>query len=177
MALRWKRGDYMDVITAIGLRRSIRKYERKSLPADLMEKVLEAARLAPSASNAQNWNIMVVTDPDLLEKLVPASADQRFVGECSAYLIGVARSDDEMSVIDVTIALDHITLRAVELGLGTCWIGDFDPEGMRNLLDVPEGQVVSICLTLGYPADAPPARKRKPLTELFMSNKWGRSWK
>ena len=165
----------MDVISAIESRRSIRSYEDKSLPSELMEKVLDAAKLAPSASNMQNWNIIVVTDRSLLEKLVSVSGDQRFVGECSAYLIGVARSDDEMSVIDVTIALDHITLRAVELGLGTCWIGDFDPEGVRALLNIPEGQVATICLTLGYPVKTPPPRSRKPLNELFMIDGWGRS--
>ena len=167
----------MEVFEAIGARRSIRRYERKDLAADVLDQVLEAARLSPSANNAQNWNIIVVTDRDILGKLVPVSGGQQFVGECSAYLIGVARAGDEMSVIDVTIALDHITLRAVELGLGTCWIGDFDPEGVRRILDVPDGQVPSICLTLGYPAHSPSARGRKPAADLFMADGWGRGRK
>ncbi|UCE81293.1 MAG: nitroreductase family protein [Methanobacteriota archaeon] len=167
----------MDVATAIESRRSIRNYERRNLPAELLEKVLDAARLAPSANNAQNWNIIVVTDRALLERLVPVSGNQRFVGACSAYLIGVSKPGDEMSVIDTTIALDHVTLRAVELGLGTCWIGDFDPEGVKRLLNIPEGYEASICLTLGYPADAPSSRKRKQLSELIMSDGWGKDWK
>ena len=167
----------MEVVEAIGARRSIRRYERKDLGADVLAQVLEAAQLAPSASNAQNWNIIVVTDREILGKLVPVSGGQQFVGECSAYLIGIARAGDEMSVIDVTIALDHITLRAVELGLGTCWIGDFEPDGVRKILGIPDGQVPSICLTLGYPAHSPSARGRKPEAELFMADEWGKSWK
>ena len=166
----------MDVMTAIEKRKSIREYEEKSIPKELMADVLESARIAPSACNAQNWNIVVVTDRETLKKLVPASGDQEFVGQCSAYLIGVSRSDDEMSVIDVTIALDHVTLRAVELGLGTCWIGDFDPDGVRKVLGIPAEQVPSICLTLGYPAESPPARKRKPLSLLFKKDSWDRDW-
>jgi nitroreductase len=163
----------MDVKAAIQARRSIRKYEDKPLPKELLDDLLESARLAPSANNAQKWSIIVVTDKELLQQLVPASGNQRFVGECSVYLVGVAEPGFFYSAIDMTIALDHLTLYAVEKGLGTCWVGDFDGNKVKEILNIPKEREVPICLTLGYPAQAPAARKRKKLSDLFQKEKWG----
>ena len=166
----------MDVIGAIRARRSIRKYEHRSIPSEVMEQLLDAARLAPSASNLQSWNIVVVTDPDLRERLVPCCGGQRFVGDCAAFLVGVVEQGSEMSVVDVSIALDHLSLRAVEMGLGTCWIGDFEPEKVKEKLGIPAERAVPICMTLGYPVSVPPARKRKQLSELFNVDRWSDLW-
>jgi nitroreductase len=166
----------LDVIDAIESRRSIRTYERQAIPADVMAQILDAARLSPSANNRQGWNIVVVTDNGTLERLVPVSGGQRFVGECSAYLVGVAESGGTMSTVDISIALDHVSLRAVELGLGTCWIGDFDAKGTARVLGIPDSHEIPICMTLGYPKSSPAPRKRKPLGELFMSDGWGKPW-
>ena len=163
----------MDVKAAIQARRSIRKYEDKPLPKELLDDLLESARLAPSANNAQKWSIIVVTDKELLQQLVPASGNQRFVGECSVYLVGVAEPGFFYSAIDMTIALDHLTLYAVEKGLGTCWVGDFDGNKVKEILNFHKERKVPICLTLGYPAQAPAARKRKKLSDLFQKEKWG----
>ncbi|MGQ9587152.1 MAG: nitroreductase family protein [Thermoplasmata archaeon] len=161
----------MDVSDAIQARRSIRRYEKKKIPADEMRVLLNAARLAPSANNAQRWKIVIVTDDDTKQRLVPVSGNQEFVGECSAYLVGVAERDNYSS-IDLAIALDHLSLRAVELGLGTCWVGDFEPDGVKRILGIPEEMDVPICMTLGYPASVPHARGRKSLSELFHKDKW-----
>ncbi|OGS56011.1 MAG: hypothetical protein A3K60_06390 [Euryarchaeota archaeon RBG_19FT_COMBO_56_21] len=165
----------MEVKDSIRARRSIRKYRSKSIPREALEELLEAARLAPSSSNLQAWNIVVVTDKATKNTLVPASGNQGFVGECSAYLVGVAEAD--YNAIDIAIALDHISLRAVELGLGTCWIGDFDPQMTKKILGIPDNLKVHICMTLGYPAQSPPARKRKQMDELFFRDKWSAKWK
>lgn len=162
----------MDVKDAIQTRRSIRRYERKTIPPGNLKDLLNAARLAPSANNAQLWTIVVVTDDETRHKLVPVSGNQRFVGECSAYLVGVTERDS-YAAIDLAIAFDHLSLRAVELGMGTCWIGDFDPEGVKKILDIPPELDVSICMTLGYPAILPNARRRKDFSELFRQDKWG----
>ena len=162
----------MDVVEAIGARRSIRKYEQKEIPSDVLEQLLDSARLSPSANNSQDWNIVVVTDKELLRNLVPVAGNQTFVGECSAFLVGVEVPGASLSPIDVTIALDHLSLRAVELGLGTCWIGDFDPDGLKGALDIPLDREVPICMTLGYPEQTPPAQERKTSSELFMSDRW-----
>jgi len=167
----------MDVKKAIAARKSIRKYADKEIPKEIMDELLEAMRLAPSANNAQRWSVIVVTDRALRTKLVPVSGNQRFVGECAAYLVGVAEPGAFYSTVDMTIALDHLTLRAVELGLGTCWIGDFEPDKVKEILGIPKERDVPICMTLGYPAQNPSARKRKRFSELFHSDKWNTPWR
>jgi nitroreductase len=167
----------MEVKEAIRGRRSIRKYKDLQIPDDVMEDLLDSMRLAPSSSNEQRWNVVVVTDADLKQKLAAASGNQKFVAECAAYLVGVIDAGDYFRTVDLTIALDHLTLRAVELGLGTCWIGDFEPDHVAKMLGIPKNKEIPICMTLGYPAQSPGARKRKKLTELFHLDNWGSLWK
>jgi nitroreductase len=166
----------MDVVEAIGARRSVRKYEKRSIPPATMRQLLDSARLAPSANNRQEWSIVVVTDAALLGKLIPVVGGQRFVGECSAFLVGVAEPGASLPAVDIAIALDHLSLRAVELGLGTCWIGDFDPDGLKDALGIPSDMDIPICMTLGYPERVPSATKRKDLSSLFLTDRWGSPW-
>ena len=97
-------------------------------------------------------------------------------GDCSAFLVGVTESATSYAAVDVAIALDHLSLRAVELGLGTCWIGDFEPGALKKMLGIPDERGVPICMTLGYPAHAPSARSRKAMSDLFRSNDWDTPW-
>ena len=166
----------MDVKAAISARRSIRKYEPKQIPKEVLEELLEAARLAPSSNNQQRWSMIVVTDDETKRRLVPVSGNQRFVGECSAYLVGVAEPGEYYSAIDMTIALDHLSLKAVEMGLGTCWIGDFEGDKVKEMLGIPKEREVPICMTVGYPAQSPAARRRKPLSGLFHAGAWGKKY-
>lgn len=167
----------MDVSSAIRARRSIRKYEKREIPEDVLEDLLDSARLAPSSNNSQRWSMVVVTDQTTKDRLVPVSGNQKFVGTCSAYLVGVAEPGAYYSMVDMTIALDHLSLRAVELGLGTCWIGDFEPDKVKAILGIPKDREVPICMTVGYPALSPAARKRKKLSEIFHADRWGSPWK
>lgn len=166
----------MDVKGAISMRRSIRKYEKKPLPEETLDALLECARQAPSANNAQRWSVVVVTDEAVKQRLVQASGGQRFVGDCSAYLVAVAEPGSPYPAVDVAIALDHLSLAAAERGLGTCWVGDFDQEEVKEVLGIPKDRGIPICMALGYPAQSPPARKRKPLSGLFHRGLWGRTW-
>ncbi len=166
----------MDVIKAIHGRRSIRKYENGKIPKDVIEELLDAARLAPSSMNRQRWSILVVTDEETKRRLVPVCGNQKFVGGCSAFLVGVAEPDAYYSTVDMTIALDHLSLRAVELDLGTCWIGDFEPDKVKQILNIPREREVPICMTVGYPASVPAARKRKRLSEMFRADSWEHAW-
>ncbi len=166
----------MDVKRAIESRRSIRMYQKKEMPVEVLGELLDAARRAPSSGNRQGWEIVVVTDGELKKRLVPVSGGQDFVGECSAYMVGVADPKLDFSPVDVTIALDHVSLRAVELGLGTCWIGDFEPMRMKEMLGIPPDHEVTVCMTVGYPSAAPEARRRKGLSQLFRRDTWERHW-
>ncbi len=156
----------MDLTTVIQKRRSIRKYKDKEIPRELLTEILEAARQAPSGANRQPWQLVVVTDAEKRKALVPICKDQRFVGECSAFIAGIDDPAQKWARVDVAIAMEHIALAAVDKGLGTCWIGAFDPEKLRIALEVPAGLVVTVGMTLGYPDEAPEARTRKNLNEL-----------
>jgi len=167
----------MNVEEAIRARRSIRKYEHRMIPKEVLEQLLEAARLAPSSSNRQAWTMLVVQDEELKQRLALVSGNQDFVAECSAYVVGVAQRGVYYSTVDMAIALDHLSLRAVELGLGTCWIGDFQPEEVSRILGIPDEREVTICMTVGYPATNPRAHPRKPLTKLFRGDGWEKDLK
>jgi nitroreductase len=154
----------MSVMSTIKKRRSIRNYQRKPIPEkDLME-ILDIARLAPSGSNRQPWEMIVV----------PLCKGQKFIADCSAFIVGVDDPKQKWAKVDLAIAFDHITLAAIEKGLGTCWIGAFDREGVAEYFKVPEGKVVTACLTLGYPAEIPEPRHRKEMGELFHWEEYGR---
>lgn len=163
----------MDVSTAIRTRRSIRRYKRMDMPENVLRDVLEAARLAPSAANRQAWELIVVKDPKLRADLVPLCKNQKFVEECSVFLVAVEDPSLKWSRVDATIMLDHVTLEAHEKGLGTCWIGAFDKAKVGELLNVPPNKEVMACMTLGYPDEDPDPRPRKPAEELFYLDRYG----
>jgi nitroreductase len=169
----------MDVMSAIKTRRSIRAYKDKPIEDEKLEAVLEAGRLAPSASNLQEWKYVVVKDKALRHKLVGAANGQRFVGQAPAVIVACAVQTDhvmpcgELSYpIDVAISVDHITLAAVEQGLGTCWIGAFKQEEVKKLLGIPEDVRVVVLLPIGYPDVSPGPKSRKSLDEIVTHDKW-----
>lgn len=165
----------MDVIEAIRTRRSIRSYVQKPLESRHKDILLEAARLAPSGANRQPWQIIMVTNEQTMKDLVPICKNQDFVGQCSMFLVGVDDPNQKWSRVDLSIAMDHLALTAQELGLGTCWIGAFDQAKLAKLLGVPADRVITVCMTVGYPAEEPAARSRKSNEELFFRERYGNS--
>ncbi|MFO8060428.1 MAG: nitroreductase family protein [Bacillota bacterium] len=158
---------------AIQARRSVRNYKPDPVPESDLEAILEAARLAPSASNRQPWKFVVVTDPDRRAALCRAARNQAFVGQAPVVIVAVALEPDqtmmcgvERYAVDLAIAVDHITLAAADRGLGTCWIGAFDQEQARTIAGVPDQYKVVTVLPLGYPADEPRPKSRKTLNEI-----------
>ena len=163
----------MEVKGAIRSRRSIRKYKPQELPDDVLEHLLEMARAAPSGANRQSWEMVVITDRLRLRGLVPICKDQAFIGDCSAFLVGVDDPQQKWAKVDLIIAMDHLSLAAVEEGLGTCWIGAFDRERMAEQAGLPPEREVTVCMALGYPDETPPARGRKRMEELFHWERYG----
>ena len=152
--------EFYEVITT---RRSVRSYRPDPIPEDALGRVLNAARIAPSAGNRQPWKFILVTDEGLRRQLVPACNEQSFIAEAPVIIAAVCAFKthyDESGypgtmfrVVDVAIALDHLTLAARAEGLGTCWIGAFSNEEVKKVLSIPpEVQVVALT-PLGYPAD------------------------
>ena len=169
----------MCVMEAIKLRRSIRSYKDKPVEDEKLKAVLEAARLSPSARNQQERKFIVVTDKAMREKLVDAAHGQRFVGQAPVVIVACATQtshimpcEEPSYPIDMAIAVDHITLEAVEQGLGTCWIGAFKQGEVKKLLGIPENIRVVALLPLGYPDGIPDSRPRKSLDEIVAYETW-----
>jgi nitroreductase len=170
----------MDVMEAIKTRKSTRNYLDKPVEDDKLRIVLEAARLAPSASNRQEWRFVIVRDKDMRHALATAALGQSFVGEAPVVIVACAKTDNHIMAcgqlcypIDVAIALDHITLAAVGLNLGTCWIGAFDEDKVKALLSIPDVVRVVGLMPLGYPVDAAPRTKnRLSYEEIVKFDRW-----
>jgi nitroreductase len=169
-------GIDMHVKEAIARRRSIRTYAETSIPPEHMKTFFKALQLAPSASNTQNWEFVLVGDPDLKRRLVPACFHQSFVAECSYFIAGVADPALKWHQVDITIALTNFTLQATELGYATCWIGAFDETRVKELLGVPELKKVVVCMTFGMPKGEPFPSGRKAIEEFIYLNHYGQRW-
>jgi nitroreductase len=170
----------MNVSDAIRTRKSVRKFLDKPVEKEKLLEVLEAGRLAPSASNRQEWRYVVVTDKGMREKLAEAASNQSFVGQAPVVIVCLAETDQHRMAcgevcypVDCAISMDHMTLRATELGLGTCWIGAVSAPKVRELLGIPSAMPLIDLLPLGYPADPKPvAKSRKPISETVHFEKW-----
>lgn len=170
----------MTVYEAIRKRFSVRSYLDKPVEEDKLQRVLEAAQMAPSGNNSQPWKFVVVRDPALRARLVDAAAGQKFLAQAPVVIVACGTGPDRIMMCDVpayavnvSIAIDHMTLQAVEEGLGTCWIGAFNQQAVKDVLGIPEDIKVVELLPLGYPATQPPESKsRRPLEEIVAYDAW-----
>jgi len=168
----------MELMEAIRGRRSTRKFLDKTVEEEKLRAVLEAGRLAPSARNMQDWRFIVVRDEATRKGLAEAARNQEFVARAPVVIAACGTSDLIMTcgqpayVVDVAIAVDHMTLAAFSLGLGTCWIGAFYEDKVKKILGVPDEVRVVALLPLGYPADSKPATPRKSLEEVVAYEHW-----
>lgn len=163
----------MEVREAIEKRRSIRAYKDRPIPEEKLKRVLEAARLAPSASNRQPWKFVVVRDVESRKKLARAAGNESFVEEAPVVIAAVALRTDHIMMcgvhsypVDLAIAVDHMTLAAVEEGLGSCWIGAFSQTEVKRILNIPKQYMVVVLLPMGYPIEAGGSKSRKPLERI-----------
>ena len=168
----------MALLDVIRKRYSCRAYQDKSVEQDKLDCILEAARLAPSARNMQDWRFVVVTDK-AIKSQVAATTNRPEVFEKAGVIIAACSNSDHVmrcgqaiGPIDVSIALEHICLQAADLGLGTCWIGSFDADKVRQILEIPENVVIIELMTVGYPADSKPEPKREPIEKIVCYDTW-----
>ena len=195
---------------AIEQRRSIRKYKSDPIPDEIVNSLLEAARLAPSGCNAQPWRFRIVRDMETKRKLARAAYDQPFIADapvvlvCCAdikgYLDGMVSSTEDLGrigavedrvvkiilraadtmksipveqvgpriALNVAIAVEHIVLRALDFGLGSCWLRLFDEQAIKGIFGWDENIHVVALLPLGYPDETPPPRKRMALKDILL---------
>ena len=165
---------------AILMRKSVRSWAPGQIETEKLRRVLEAARLAPSARNDQEWRFVVVTDPETRRRIGEAARNQAFVAAAPAVIACCAETDKHLMrcgqpayVVDTSIAVDHLTLAAVEEGLGTCWIGAFDADAVHAILGIPPEVEIVALLPIGYPSDPSQARKsRLPLDQIVRYEHW-----
>jgi len=170
----------MDIFEAIKKRRSVRSYLDKPIEEEKLNAILEAGRLAPSASNRQEWRFVIVKNREVRKKLGEAANEQSFVGEAPVVIVACAVTDGHVMScgqlcypIDVAIALDHISLAAVEQGLGTCWIGAFNESKVKEILGIPKEIRVVELMPLGYPAARMERKKnRLPFKKIVKYEHW-----
>ncbi len=169
----------MDTFECIKARRSVRSYSGRDIEGEKLNAILDAARLAPSANNRQNWKFIVVKDPELREQISAAAKGQKFVAEAPVVIAACAVNTDHVMtcghpayLVDLAIAIDHMTLAARAMGIGSCWIGAFEQEKVKKILAVPDSSTVVELLPLGYPSEWPPAKPRKSLEEIISVDGW-----
>jgi len=173
-------------------RRSIRSFRDEPVAREDLMAICETARLAPSACNSQTWRFIAVSERRVIERICReamqpvirnswlSTAPLLIVG-CSqmdlvANYIGTKVTGIDYYQIDLGIAMEHMVLKAADLGLGTCWIGWFKEKKVKEILEIPDKIRVSAMLAVGRPACDPVKRKsRKPIHEILFFEKWGRS--
>jgi nitroreductase len=160
----------MEFSELIKIRQSVRQYRQQPVARELLDKLIEAVRLSPSASNSQPWKLIVVDDPGLRSQVAQATFSaavtfNRFaleapviavlVTEKAGFItqVGALLKKRQFSLIDIGIAAAHFCLQAAELGLGTCILGWFDEKKIKRLLGIPAGRRIGLLVTLGYAAE------------------------
>jgi nitroreductase len=153
-------------------RRSIRKYKDAPVSKEKILKMLEAARIAPSASNRQPWHFIVVENKETIKKLAKAE----WAAEAPAMIVGLAdqAASPNWCSNDLGIAFEHLVLAATNLGLGTCWMGQTGREEMiKGLLGIPDNFKVVAVIPIGVPDEAPKPKERKSLDAIVSWEKYG----
>ncbi len=165
----------LDVLEAIQKRKSIRDYDQKPVPDSILEKILEAGRLSPSANNVQPWHFVVVTDAKK-RKILSKGKYSKFLTKTPAVIVlcGDPEAAPKWYVVDVALAGENMIIAATAEGLGTCWVDNFDEEAVKDLLEIPKPLRVVALMAVGYTRDvkgikskvAQFLRKRKTLSEI-----------
>lgn len=168
----------MDIIET---RKSIRSYKTKEIEEEKLNYILEAFRKAPSAKNLQPWKLVVVKNKKVIKDLAIACNNQTFLEDAPVMIAACAIEEEAYGrmggymnsyPIDIALALEHLILAAAEQGLGTCWIGAFKEQLVKDILGVPDDVRVVALTPVGYPEREASTRGRKPLSEIVSYEKY-----
>ena len=165
----------MDTLQAILQRRSVRKYRPEPIPEDQLRQILESGRQSPSAANRQPWHFVVVGDREQKQRVAQACNGQMWMADAAYIIVGVGlpQVSPKWYRVDVAMAMENMVLAARSLGYGTCWIGAFDPEKVKEVCGLPADADVVACTPLGVPEAWPEPRTRKAWNEVFSANRYG----
>ena len=172
-------------------RRSIRKYTDKKVEQEKLMQILESARLAPSGSNTQPWNFIIIESSEMKEKIVTVDHNQQWMMTAPVFVAVVADVrcrlesskdvylDEDSSlpelkqiIRDTAAAIENMLLEAVSLGLSACWTGWYDQKDIRPVLNVPNDKFVCGVITIGYGDESPEQRPRRKLEDMIRYEKW-----
>lgn len=173
----------MDIFQVMRDRRSIRKYKDLPVEGDKLGQLLEAARLAPSWKNMQCWRFLVLRDPARIRTVLDAFPDDNpgkkalamapvVVVVCADPVDSGIENGIEYYIADTAIAFQHFCLAAHALGLGTCWMGWYDEDVIKDGLKIPESVRVVGVTPLGYPDQEPKPRPRRDMNEIAFFDEW-----
>lgn len=164
----------MEVMEAIQNRRSIRHYLDKKIEPEKLDKVAAAFQLAPSATNAQNWRLLIVQNPVVKEKIRNITLSKaEMLTKAPAILVavglnqGIMTNNHRVDTVDLSIAFSYAILEANEQGLGTCWMASYKEEELRAALELEDNTSIIAISPIGYPDENPGPRPRKPLEEVI----------
>jgi nitroreductase len=167
----------VEILNLLKSRRSIRVYQDKPVPQDLLLQILEAGRWAPTGANLQPWHFIVVTDPETRRQIGEVARfffiKSSHVGKAPVLLIlGFDTRKGKYGRYDVTLAGGNMLTMATHLGLGTCWIGAFDEKKVKEILEIPEHIEVIALITLGYPGENAEVPPRVELEKIVHWESW-----
>lgn len=161
-------------------RYSVREYKPDTIDPNLLNQVLAAAQYAPTAANRQPFKLIVIHSQGKKEEIHKIYDRDWFsdapilICACGVPDQGWVRADGKSYLdVDVAIVMDHVSLAAADLGLGTCWVASFDVEAARDYLQIPPYAEPIIMMSLGYPAGSPGEKERKSLDDLISFDSWG----
>jgi len=166
----------MDTFECIRKRRDIRNFLQKDVPDDVIMKIIEAGRLAPSAMNLQPWNFIVIKNKETLKELGPLCLSGRFIVDAFFAVVVVTDHSNKWHEIDGTRAVQNMALAAWNEGIGCCWIGAINRDKVKEMLSIPENLYILTILPFGYPEEFTVKRKknRKKPEEVVHWEKFGK---
>jgi nitroreductase len=174
----------MDVYECIKTRRSVRKYKDIEVPWDLIGKILEAGKSAPSSGNIQNWKFIVIRDKGARQEIAQFCANQQWVANAPVIIVVVGdvdkakrfygiRGERLYSSQNCAAATENMLLMAHALGLGACWIGAIEEDKVASALTLPDGIRPQSIITIGYPAEEPPCPPKYTLENVMYFRQFG----
>ncbi len=183
-------GVCMEFRDVIEQRRSIRSFTSQPVDDATLTYILECAQKAPSWANKQCWRFIVIRNKETINQIAKTNVINHWLKTAPCLIIACgdptesgSRNDMQYYLVDVAIAFEHLILAAADIGLGTCWIGGFDEQKIKHLLEIPKRIKVVAFTPVGYPSEKPSVREnmikffarsttRKSLAEVVHYEKW-----
>lgn len=179
------------MLSEIVNRRSIRKYREEAVKDEQILELIDAARLAPSGSNTQPWNFIIVKSPEMKERIASVDHNQQWMRTAPVFLVCVAdigcrveesgnmeldenSPEPELKLIirDAAVAIGYLLLEAEHMGLAACWTGWYEQKQIREILNIPGDKYVCGVITIGYGNEKPKARPRRALDDIIRYESW-----